>query len=376
MLNGGIHLSILIGPVVPQPAPQEMIDALQTAQVTTSAQLSGFQLTFTVGKGSSLLTSMLPSGAFDPIVTRIILIVTVNGQPNVIVDGIVTRHELTPANDVGKSTLTLTGEDLSRMMDLVEMPFMRYPAMPVIARVYLILAKYAVLGIAPIAVPPLLPDVSNPTEEVPTHTGTDLAYLKQLAEQCGYVFYIEPGPVAGANIAYFGPDIRIPDPQPALTVNSDAATNVETLSFSLDGTQKKITVVTVFDPFTHKIPIPIPVPDISVLRPPMGQRITPPSKVEFVEGGATLSLADAANRALGIVWKANDSITAQGTLDVLRYGQVLRARMMVGVRGAGIAYDGLYYVNTVTHSLKRGEYKQNFSLSRDGLIANVSGVTP
>jgi hypothetical protein len=349
---------------------------LQTAQVTTSAQLSGFQLTFTVGKGSSLLTSMLPSGAFDPIVTRIILIVTVNGQPNVIVDGIVTRHELTPANDVGKSTLTLTGEDLSRMMDLVEMPFMRYPAMPVIARVYLILAKYAVLGIAPIAVPPLLPDVSNPTEEVPTHTGTDLAYLKQLAEQCGYVFYIEPGPVAGANIAYFGPDIRIPDPQPALTVNSDAATNVETLSFSLDGTQKKITVVTVFDPFTHKIPIPIPVPDISVLRPPMGQRITPPSKVEFVEGGATLSLADAANRALGIVWKANDSITAQGTLDVLRYGQVLRARMMVGVRGAGIAYDGLYYVNTVTHSLKRGEYKQNFSLSRDGLIANVSGVTP
>jgi hypothetical protein len=43
--------------------------------------------------------------------------------------------------------------------------------------------------------------------------------------------------------------------------------------------------------------------------------------------------------------------------------------MLVGVRGAGIAYDGLYYVNSVTHDIKRGEYKQSFQLSRDGLIS-------
>jgi len=50
--------------------------------------------------------------------------------------------------------------------------------------------------------------------------------------------------------------------------------------------------------------------------------------------------------------------------------------MMVGVRGAGLAYDGLYYVNSVTHSIKVGEYKQNFSISRDGLIANTPRVMP
>jgi hypothetical protein len=50
--------------------------------------------------------------------------------------------------------------------------------------------------------------------------------------------------------------------------------------------------------------------------------------------------------------------------------------MLVGVRGAGLAYDGLYYVNSVTHSLKRGEYKQNFSLSRDGLVSNTPVVAP
>ena len=58
-----------------------------------------------------------------------------------------------------------------------------------------------------------------------------------------------------------------------------------------------------------------------------------------------------------------------GTLDVVRYGGVLRSRMLVGVRGAGIAYDGLYYVNSVTHNIKRGDYTQSFSFSRDGLIS-------
>ncbi|TCV94661.1 hypothetical protein EC912_103146 [Luteibacter rhizovicinus] len=376
MLDGGIHLSLLIGPAVPSPAPAEVVDALDAVQVTSSTELGGFQLTFKAGRESGLVNRLLPSGYFDPIITRVILLVTVNGQTTVIMDGVITRQELTPSNEVGKSTLTITGEDLSRMMDLVEMPFMRFPAMPIIARVYLILAKYAAIGIVPLAIPPILPDVSNPLEALPSQTGTDLAYIKQLAKQVGYVFYIEPGPVAGMNIAYFGPDIRIPDPQPALTVDSDAATNVESLSFSLDGTMKKITVVTVMDPFTGKIPIPIPIPNISILRPPMGLRMPIPAKVEFVEGMAGLSLTDAANRALGILWNSTDSVTGTGTLDVLRYGRVLRSRMMVGVRGAGRTYDGLYYVNSVSHSLKRGEYKQNFNLSRDGLISNVSAVMP
>jgi hypothetical protein len=56
---------------------------------------------------------------------------------------------------------------------------------------------------------------------------------------------------------------------------------------------------------------------------------------------------------------------------VPRYGSILRARLLVGVRGAGITYDGMYYVESVTHNLKRGEYKQNFTLSRDGLISQT-----
>ncbi len=371
----GINLSLLIGPGIPVPAPADVIYALDSIQVTSGAQNSGFQLSFKIGKTSTLQT-LLPVGYFDPIVTRVIIIVTMNGLPNVLMDGVITRQELTPSNEVGKSTLTITGEDLSRMMDLIEMPFMRFPCMPIIARVYAILAKYAVLGIAPVAIPPIIPDFPDPLEEVPTQTGTDLAYIRQLASQSGYVFYVEPGPLPGSNIAYFGPDIRIPVPQPALNVNMDAETNVESLSFSFDGLAKKITVVTIFDPVTGKIPIPIPVPNLDPLRPPMGVKLPLPSKLEFAEGMGSLGLSDALNQTIGIMFGANDSITASGALDVMRYGQALRSRMMVGVRGAGLTYDGLYYVNTVTHNLKRGEYKQSFSLSRDGQISNTPVVMP
>ncbi len=372
----GIHLTLLIGPAVPLPAPQVVVESLTAVQVNSDKERSGFQLTFSVGKNSPLLTTMLPAGYFDPIITRVIIVVTLGGMPNVLMDGIITRQELAPSNEPGQSTLTVTGEDLSVLMDIVEMPFMRYPAQSVSVRVLAILAKYLVFGIVPIVIPEIPPEFAIPIKEIPTQTGTDLAYIRSLSYQTGYIFYVEPGPAPGVSIAYFGPDIRLPVPQPALNVNMDAHTNVESLSLSLDGLAKKIMVYMIYDPATEKIPIPIPVPNLSILRPPLGARLTPPAKVEFPGYGSNRSPLKAANEILGMTFRASDAISGSGTLDVLRYGRVLRSRQLVGVRGVGMAYDGMYYVNSVTHNIKRGEYKQNFSLSRDGLISLTPRVLP
>ena len=131
------------------------------------------------------------------------------------------------------------------------------------------------------------------------------------------------------------------------------------------------------DPITKKIPIPIPVPNISILRPPLGARPTPPARVEFAEGMATLDPIDAANWRCAMLLRWPTIRDHRHRLARrLRYGRVLRSRMLVGVRGAGLAYDGLYYVNSVTHNIKRGEYKQSFTLSRDGLISNTPTVMP
>jgi hypothetical protein len=370
----GIYLTLFVGPMIPVPALPEVANALISAQVNTGGERSGFQLVFSLNKKSILQSTLLPAGYFDPMITRVILVCTLGGIPNVLIDGVITRHEVAAHNEAGQSTLTITGEDLTVLMDVIQLPLMRYPCMPIVARLYTLLAKYAVFGIAPIVIPELFMDVPIPTDKIPTQTVTDLAYVKQMAEQTGYIYYLEPGPAPGTSIFYFGPDIRIPIPQPALTVNMDANTNVESLNFSLDGLAKKVIVATIMDPITNKIPIPIPVPNISILRPPLGARLTLPSKIEFPTDSTKLNSIEAIGRALAKTADSSDAITGTGALNVLRYGQVLRAHQTVGVRGAGTTYDGLYYVRTVTHNLKRGEFKQSFTLSRDGLISQTPAV--
>ena len=48
-------------------------------------------------------------------------------------------------------------------------------------------------------IPSMLEDVPIPIERIPQHQGTDYAYVKALADEVGYVFYLEPGPVPGTS---------------------------------------------------------------------------------------------------------------------------------------------------------------------------------
>ena len=222
----------------------------------------------------------------------------------------------------------------------------------------------------------MLPNLPDPLKRIAVHEGTDLGYIQTLASENAYVFYIEPGPAPGTNIAYWGPKVKIGIPQPALSINMDSDTNVESLSFSLDGQSSELVIMFVPDPITQKIPIPVPLPDISILQPPLALRPTPKTKVKLLKGTAKLNLTQAALLGLSTTAKAADSVTGNGQLDVVRYGHVLKARGLVGVRGVGLAYDGLYYVSSVTHNIKRGEYKQSFTLSREGLLPLTPAVLP
>lgn len=370
----GIHLTLMIGPVVPVPVPRVVLDALTSVQVTTTAgQTSGFQLTFTLSNDSPLHTLFLLSGGGSLPLIRTIIVVTINGTPEVLMDGVMTNHEVTPGTEPGKSTLTVTGEDLTRVMDYIDFSGIPYPAMPAEARVALIIAKYAVFGIVPMVIPSVLMDIPNPLERIPRQQGKDLEYIKQLADEVGYVFYIEPGPAPGMSIAYWGPEIKVGMPQPALNTNMDAHTNVESLSFNFDTESKTLPILFIQNQAT-KVPIPIPVPDITPLSPPLGLVPPIPKQIEPITGVANRSPIQAAVIGMAKAAKTSDAVSASGSLDVLRYGHVLKARRLVGVRGAGPAFNGLYYVKSVTHNIKRGEYKQNFTLSRNGLISTVSKV--
>src|SRR5262249_7154809 len=152
----------------------------------------------------------------------------------VLIDGVMTDHQITPGSASESPTITITGEDLTRVMDYIDFTGIPYPCMPPEARVLLILAKYAFLGVIPMVIPSIMLDVPIPIDRIPLHQGTDLAYVKKLADDVGYTFFIKPGPAPGTSVAYWGPDIKVGVPQPALNIDMDAHTNVDTLSFSLN----------------------------------------------------------------------------------------------------------------------------------------------
>jgi hypothetical protein len=373
MLNG-IQLTLMIGPVVPVPVPKVVLDALTSVQVTTaSGKASGFELTFTLSNRSPLHTIFLLSSGVSVPLIRVIIVVTLNGMPDVLMDGVMTQHQVAPGSDAGHSTLTVTGEDLTRVMDYIDFSGTPYPAMPAEARVALIVAKYGMFGMIPLVIPSVLIDVPIPVDRIPRQKGTDLSYVKQLADKVGYVFYINPGPAPGMNIAYWGPEIKVGMPQPALNTNMDAHTNVESLSFSLNTESKTLPVVYIQNKET-KVAIPIPLPDITPLNPPLGLVPPIPKQIKFMRGSAKLTPVQGALIAIAKASKTADAVAGNGSLDVLRYGRVLKARQLVGVRGAGMAFDGLYYVKSVTHKIKRGEYKQDFTLGRNGLISTLPRV--
>src|SRR5260370_8057250 len=107
MLNG-ICLSLLVGPVVPVPVPQIVTDALTNIKVINNTDhKSVFELSFTISNKSPLHTIFLLAAGNTPLL-RDILIVTVNGSPQVLMDWVTTMTWDTPAPDPTHSTLTVT----------------------------------------------------------------------------------------------------------------------------------------------------------------------------------------------------------------------------------------------------------------------------
>jgi hypothetical protein len=246
--------------------------------------------------------------------------------------------------------------------------------MPPEARVLVILAKYAAFGIIPLVIPSVLIDIPIPTDRIPVQKGKDLDYIRSLAEEVGYVFYIEPGPEPGMSVAYWGPEIKVGVPQKALSINMDAASNVESISSCSFNSQGKVMpIVYIQNPQTH-IPIPIPIPDISPLNPPLG--LVPPIPLNIEPSTETAKYSPIRAAAVGLTTAARSAevVSVEGGLNVARYGAVLKARRLVGLRGVGEAFDGLYYVKTVKNQIKRGEFKQDFTLTRNGLISTLPQV--
>lgn len=378
MFQGGITMRLLCGPKIPVPAPAPLMESLQKVEVTHSdEERSGFQLTFSVSEAGSvgtigrkkLMKTLL--GEYN----RVSLMVVFGAKARSLIDGVITNRQLKPGEEPGQATLIITGEDATYYLDRDE-ESTSHPGQPHAAVALKLIGKHAKHGLVPKVIPPGFVDPPNPIDGVPTQQGTDLAYLRKLAQQNGYVFYISPGKAPLASEAYWGPPIRTGPPQSALTVNMGPESNVDSIDFQQDSTKAKKVEGQVQDPKTGA---QMPIPARPSTRTPLSAK--PPWLKQFGNIGTRRirvsgkSMGQAMAEAQAQTDKSMDEVVkASGTLDAVAYGDILRPRKLVGLRGAKFDHDGIYYVKSVTHKLQPGQYKQDFKLTREGLGSTVSTV--
>ena len=365
MLSGllGVRLVLWIGKKVPRPAPYDVMSAFTGLEVTTDVDQpgGGFQLTFSIGKNKRGEYGLLQSGVLDPD-TRVIIGVLFGVTLEPLIDGVIYHHQVSAGERPGTSTLTVSGRDISVMLDLEEKdePHKNQSDSTIVNK---ILGDYVRFGILPPFQVKPTTDVPIETERIPRQQETDLEFLRRLAKRNGFVFFIEPVAM-GVNRAYWGPQNRGGLAQRALTHDLGSSSNVKSLRLMNDALAPIDVKGTFVEPIT-KTSVKIPVlPSLRI--PPLSMIGSAARRTERLRCTANRNPARAAAAAQAAVADASEAVTAEGELDSVRYGSVLRPHRLVGVRGVGRSYNGRYFVRRVTHRIQRGVYTQTFKLSREG----------
>jgi hypothetical protein len=379
----GVNVVLLVGKEIPLPAPELLTRAVDSIEVTnTDEGRDGFQIVFSVGRSTSdPMQNPLDYSLVDSLLletfNRVIITVAFGLVPTVLIDGIITHKELKPSAEPGQSKLTVKGEDVSIMMDREE-ESTTHPNQPDPLVIAKIIGSYAKYGLVPTVVPPPSMDIPLEVNRVPAQQKTDLQHIKDLAKIYDYVFYIEPTAVPMVNKAYWGPKEYTSLPQKALTLNMGSFTNVTSINFQYSSLDSTIVTGKVQDPLLN---MEIPVVTLGSLRPPLAlfpdllKNIGNAKKKKYRAKGGVNAI-QAYGEAQATTDSSTDAVTATGELDSLSYGDVLRARKLVGLRGVGFLHDGYYYVKNVTHRINKGEYKQSFTISREGLGSTTPVVMP
>lgn len=378
MAGTRIQLGLMIGRLVPTRAPAAVLHAVESVSVEQSAEgRGGFQIQLRAERGTKLMPDYaLLQDKQIGIGYRVIITVSVNASQHVLMDGIITHLQLMPASPQQGAMLTVTGEDISAMMDIVEIS-LAYPQMGAAAVIGLVLGKYAAIGVMPVIVPPFSMETS-----VTPQRQTDRAYLETLAAEYDNVFYVHPGPVAGTNIAYWGPHFgtriaSLIQKAAPLSAIGGPGSNIESMQFSNDGTKPTRVFGLVSD---SKANVPIPVLGVAdVHLPPMAAESPLIKNLPYVRNSLTKYRGGNAAKANWLAQQqvnrsTESAVTANGSLETRRYGDVLRSPGRVVVRGAGQSYNGEYFIQQVQHEITRDVYRQSFSLSREGTGSLKAGA--
>jgi phage protein D len=264
------------------------------------------------------------------------------------------------SNEPGRSVLNVVAMDPTVLMTLEE----KIKPWPNMADSDIASAIFGDHGFTPDV------EATQPSRDEVRHTmiqrGSDIQFLKQLAARNGYECFVELD-ASGTVTGHFHPPRVEETPQGTLSVNLGEATNVNSFSARFDMLRPvaaQVTGVDVEDQSDQPAEI-----ESAALKPlgssPAGADDRP-RKVLLADTGLAVS-GELQTYAQAVVDRSSFAVTAEGELNAVAYGGILRAKRPVLIRGAGRQFSGTYYVERVLHTFTPQGYTQRFSLRRNGL---------
>lgn len=198
--------------------------------------------------------------------------------------------------------------------------------------------------------------------------GTDIQFLQQLAGRNGFECFVEMN-AAGDVEGHFHPPKHDEKPQGTLTINMGAATNVNKFRARYDMLGPAAATGATLDPDSGSKEKSRA--DEASKSESMGDQPSVPADRPRRVLLSQLGMAQAGEvqrYAQAVVDRSSWSIVAEGELNTVAYGGVLRAKKPVMVRGVGQQFSGRYYVERVLHTIGGdGVYVQRFKLRRNAV---------
>jgi len=287
-------------------------------------------------------------------------------------DGYITGFQLSLGSEPGKTDIDVSGMDTSVLMSLEE-KISTWPDMADSDIAQQILNNYVAEVQADTT-----PTVHQENETTVVQRGTDIQFVRDLAQRNGLEFYFETDKDSGNVVAYFRAPQLTSTPQPDLAIQFGDQSNLKSFSARLSG-QRPLNVKTQQMDVKADSPNAAQVSDTqlpklgdndanTLIGDPLHSRVTPkeaPAQM-LVLGPPTRDSTELQSIAQAARDEAGWLITATGEINSDAYETVLRPHRLVLVKGAGKAYSGKYYVTRVVHELKGdGSYTQKFEARRN-----------
>ncbi len=294
--------------------------------------------------------------------TEIELHITVGaGLAGYVFRGHVVELNAVYANQPGESHLEIVALDPTVLMNLEQ----KVRAWPDMADGDIASAIFGEYGFTPDV------ESTEPTRQETDVTtiqrGTDIQFLTKLARRNGFDCYVEIDPMTGMTEGHFHPPRLDERPQGVLSVNLGEATNVDSFRARHDmlrPTSATAGGLTIGDQSVESGESESTDADelgSESLHEGDSPRVLLPSRTALFDGGELQTYVQ------GLVNRSSFAVVADGELHTSAYGDILRAKRPVNVRGAGRLFSGTYIVEKVLHTLSGETNTQSFTLRRNAL---------